>query len=258
MGEFKVDIQVSENGKKSPNWSLDADLDGVYTIEDLLAFTKKSVIAIFGEVLDEEQAAGFPKNPVIVVDGKHNKSPFDVNPLGRIEAISPVNLEEIILPMYQLLLELSPVGKTGQYKNSHLVFFNLERVASNQEELISWMKTNPNVKDGDKIRFVDIQPYAGRLERYGITRDASGNRNNKNTKVSNSKDRKTKQITQVRKPNGVYKQTEQIMKRKFGKNSLIQFEFVPGSQFNLPRYPNSKHEYVYPTILVYVFTSGLT
>lgn len=249
MEEFKIDINVTERGRKTPKWTLEGDIDGSITLEELFAFTKNSLINISREALKEEQAKGFPKEHLTIVDRSYTKKIEDVSPLGNIRFLRQQAIDEVLISIYESLLERSPV-LTGAYKSSHVVMFNNQRVADSIDTLKVWLKNIPDLKDKDKIRFVDTQPYSGRLERYGVTNEGT------KTKFKKSKDKRNT-TGFVRRPNGVYTLAARKAKAKYGKNVYIQFEFRPGSSMGIPRPQNAKHEYVYPTILVYIFKSGI-
>lgn len=252
--EFSVNIEVKENGRKAPKYTLESDINGEVTLETLFAFTKGALQTIAYSVLSEEQAKGFPKNPVTLVDGDHNKKIENVFPLGRIEFLKQVELDKILLLIYETLLERSPV-LTGAYKSSHVVSYNGKQIANSMDSLKSWLKSNPDITDKDKIRFVDTQFYAGKLERYGKTNENQGG--DPNYREVKRKDKKTKLPMMVKKPNGAYYIAARTAKRLYGKNVYITFEWQPGANLGLPKYANARHDYVYPTILVYIFKSGL-
>lgn len=247
--QFKIDISVREKGAKSPSWNLDTDLGGSTTLVETTNFLRNALIQISKEALREEQANGFTKTPLTIVDGKYNASIESVKPFGKIQFVAELDLDEALLFIYQGLLERSPVD-SGAYKSSHVVAFNGRQVAKNMDQLKTWLDTKPEFSDKDRINFVNYQHYAGKLERYGNTAQR------KSIKIGNGK--KKKGVTpKVKKPNGVYWLTYGAAKSKFGRNVFIAFEFKPGSYFSIPRAENSRHEYVYPSILVLVFKSGI-
>ena len=247
--EFKLDITVSEPGKAAPRWTIDSDLGGSVTLADMTSFLKQSLIVISKEALQEEQANGFPKKPLQIVDGKYNAQIESVSPFGKIQFVAQLKLDEAILFIYQGLVERSPVD-TGAYRQSHVVTLNGTQVAKNLSQLKAWLDNKPEFTDKDKIHFVNFQHYAGRLERNGNTAQR------KQVRIGNGK-KKRGVIPKVKKPNGVYWLTHRAAKEKYGRNVFIAFEFRPGSYFNIPRAENSRHEYVYPSILIYVFQSGI-
>lgn len=223
---FSVDLTVTENGRKSPQYFLGSDLSGEITLQELLEFTKSSLIIIADEVLREEQGAGFDKEPVTLVDGKKNRDIRVVHPLGQIEFISRQSFDTIILDAYNALLELSKV-KTGRYKSSHYVFHNGKQVATDLTSLGIWLKSAPEFQERDTIRIVNIQPYARRLELLGVTSTRS-----KQTKRAKKKQgQPTGTIVNV--PNGAYQLTYRRVRYKYKNNVFIRFSFLQGSQLGI-------------------------
>jgi hypothetical protein len=254
---FQVEFSVTEKGRKAPQWTIDSDLDGQQSLEDLLRFTKTSLILIADTALKEEQAKGFDKKPVVAVDGRVGKPVENVNPLGSIVITARSEIGPIVREIYSGLLERSPV-LTGAYKRSHMVFLNGTQVASDLGSLEAWLATKPIVEPKDRIRFVDIQPYARKLERYGITAQRRARR-----------DKKSRQGGTIRAPNGVYYLTYRSAFRKFKNNVQITFKFIPGSDIGLLatfksasslRKSSKKaapRTYLYPSILIRITEGGL-
>lgn len=268
MVNFAIDISVTEGGRKKPQYTLDSDLRGEITLQELLQFTKSALIVIADQALKEEQSLGFDKNPIMLVDGRKTKNIQDVSPLGKIQFISRKNISEIMLASYESLLELSKV-KTGLYKSSHYVFFNGTQVATDLTSLEAWLKTNPQVQEKDTIRIVNIQPYGRRLELLGVTstrqqarREDKGRRKGIKTGIT------------IKKPNGAYQLTYRRIKSKFKSNIDIFFKFIPGSYLGLTAYnqkfrkgrkterPGNKtsagRTYLYPSLVFKIVERGLT
>lgn len=264
--EFEVELSVYENGRKAPQYTLDTDLNGEITLAELLNFTKAALIIISDETLKEEQANGFDKKPVVVVDGKQNKPVINVSPLGQIEFVSRTNMDEIILQTYTGLLERSPVD-TRRYIKSHYVFLNGTQVATDFPSLKSWLATKPQFKDTDFIRFVNIQPYARKLERLGVTAQRAHVRQEK------SKDKRGRSGTHILAPNGAYFLTSRSIRRLFKQNSVIKFGFISGSQLGLlaafktqasgarggkrGKIHKGARTYLYPSITISVSQGGI-
>ena len=261
-----IEFSIKESGKRVPMYDVNSDLREDFTYQELLTYTKTALIDISANALREEQAKGFDKNPVLLVDGKANRKTSDVNPLGRIEYIARQNVKEILLAIYREILNKSP-AVTGAYKESNVVTFNGVQVANDWQEFNSFLDTyqfNPK----DKVRFVNTQPYARKLERLGVTAGKT------TPKFRNAKPHeKKKGGTTYRVPNGVYVLTANNVKRKYGKNTYITYELVSGDQIGLVDEPRSKGKkvyrsyvkgatpgkpYFYPSILVYFIESGLT
>lgn len=192
-------------------------------LTDLLRWTKSQLIVIADQVLAEEQANGFDKKPVTIVDGRKNKSVQEVSPLGSIEFVSRQQFGTVLLDAYNALLELSKV-KTGRYKASHYVFLNGVQKATDLSSLENWLKTNPSFKENDLVRIVNIQPYGRRLELLGVT---AGRTNPRREDRGRRKGIKTG-VT-IKKPNGAYQLATRRVKNKYKQNSTVNFTFIPGS-----------------------------
>lgn len=265
MVSFAVDISVSENGRRKPEYTLDTDLNGEITLQDLLQWTKSALIITSDEILKEEQSFGFDKNPILIVDGRKNKNVKDVSPLGQIEFVSRQNISDILTEAYDAILDLSKV-KTGRYKSSHYVFQNGNQVATDKASLEAWLKTNPEIRDNDLVRIVNIQPYARRLELLGVTSQRQQSR-------TEDKGRRKGVTTgiRIRKPNGAYQLAYRRIKSKFKANIFIGFKFIPGSQLGLTAYfkkgrkterPGNKtsagRTYLYPSLIFKIQERGLS
>lgn len=254
-----VEISVSENGKNRPEYTLDSDLRGEITLMDLLLFTKQALIITADEVLREEQALGFDKKPILIVDGYRNKPVQTVNPLGSIKFVARQQFGDMLLDTYEGLLKRSKV-LTGRYKDSHYVFWNGIQIATTLEGLKSWIDSNPDIKDKDKIRIVNIQPYARRLELLGVTAQRTNAR-------MDEKGRRRKQRTGIffKVPNGAYQLTYRSVRSKYKQNALISFVFLPGTSLGLKgtfksgrRGRNSAgRPYLYPTIVFQIQERGI-
>lgn len=226
MQSFSVEFSVTEKGRKSPKYTLDTDLNGEVSLASFLEFTKANLIIIADQVLREEQARGFDPKPVVVVDGRQNKPVISVNPLGKLEFFARAQIKGLILEAYNAIRDRSPVD-TGQYVRSNYVFLNGKQVANSLETLNLWLATNPALKQSDLIRFVNITPYARRLERLGVTAQRQSRRTEK------SRDKRGRSGGTILAPNGTYFLAARAIKRKYKNNSRIKFSFIPGSSLGL-------------------------
>lgn len=269
--EFKVELSVTENGRKAPQYTLDTDLAGEITLASLLEFTKSSLIIIAHDTLREEQANGFDKNPVVTVDGRVGKAVINVHPLGKIEFTARANLDTMLLEIYDAIESRSPVD-TGLYKKSNYVLLNTKQIANDRSSLNSWILSNPTIKSSDVIRFINIQPYARKLETLGVT---AGNEkySSRSTRWVDSrrKGKINKGGPKIQAPNGAYFLASRAIRRKFKKNANINFGFMQGSllgikgNFSLKggrggsQRANKKppRSYLYPTISVRFTQGGL-
>lgn len=265
--EFAVDFAVYEKGRKAPQWTIDSDLNGEMTLQDLLQFTKSNLILIADHALKEEQARGFDKEPVVAVDGRIGKPVINVNPLGKIEFTARLeNLNEVLLDAYESIQKRSPV-RTGLYKSSNYVFLNGTQIATDLAGLKAWLAKEPEIGPGDLFRFVNIQPYARKLERYGITAQRKSYRTQK------SRDSKGRSGFggRILAPNGTYYLTTRSLERKYKSNLKISFAYVPGGQIGLSsarfktgnvrgkvsRLRKPGQPYLYPSIKILVTSGGV-
>lgn len=254
-----LQVEVTEKGKNSPKWDLNGDLSGAITFEDLLQFSKSALISITDQVLREEQARGFDPNPLFIVDGKPNKRVIDVKPLGKIQVIARTNIDELLLWAFEGVVQRSPV-LTGTYSVSHVVYWNNTPVASDLFTLRNWLKGTPAFKPTDKITIVNVQPYARRLERLGVTNVRQKSRTVK------SRDRKKAAVgSRVIAPNGAYFLTYRSVKYKFKFNAGIRFTFISGSSLGLSasfksasnvKKNKTARAYLYPAIVISLNDTG--
>lgn len=239
----------------------DKELTETFELEDLLDYLKASLIITTDEVLKDEQARGFDKKPVIAVDGSISKSILNVNPFGSIEITSRSSMKEILLDTYQAISTKSPV-LTGRYKSSNFVFHNGIQVATDLSSLESWLNSSPKFEDKDLIRFVNIQPYARKLERQGIRAGSEG-KNIGRRRDSRSTSKSGKVRVRLNQPNGAYYLTSRTIRNKYKRNSVIKFEFIGGGSlgisgsFKAGRKGKPGRPYLYPSIVISVRESGI-
>jgi hypothetical protein len=258
MPNFEVSISVREAGRKKPQYSIGSDLNGELTLQELLEWTRSALIITSDLILKEEQAKGFDKNPVVTVDGKPGRRVENVHPLGQIEFTARQNVKDILLETYNALLYRSKV-LTGRYKSSHYVFLNGKQVAIDLQSLESWLASSPKLEDKDIIRIVNIQPYARKLERLGVTAQRSNRRS-----LDRSKNKNSKRTGTILVPNGTYFLTARAIRSKYKRNSIIRFTFLPGSSLGLTQTFKSGRKgknsagrpYLYPTIVISVQERG--
>lgn len=259
MPKFDVKLSVTEAGRKRPEYDLNSDIRGEETLKDLLQYTKTALIVTADAILREEQAMGFDKEPILLVDGKKNKAIQNVNPLGQIEFVSRQSIDTILIEAYEALLFRSKVKK-GVYKSSHHVAWNTKEVATDLTSLIAWLNSNPEIKNGDQIRFVNTQPYARRLELLGVT---AQRQQNSRRDIGRKKGSKKPLGTFVRVPNGAYQLTFRAIKAKYKNNINIRFTFMPGSSLGLAgafKYGRTKsigRPYLYPVIVFTIDGRGV-
>lgn len=245
MVSFDVEVNVVEGGLVREGFG---SMTSNVTLQDLLAYTKSQLIFIAGDVLAEEQAAGFDQNPLVLVDGQTGKQIANVSPLGSIEYVARADMGDVILDTYQSILDQSPVV-TGAYKSANYVFLNKDAIAGDMATLTAWVNSNPVFNDTDFIYFINVAPYARKLENLGVTSSRQQSR-------TVSKDhRRVKGGARVVVPNGTYYVVARSIRSKYKNNSTIKFNFVSGSSFALTGNFASKggkpgRTYLYPSIAI--------
>ena len=265
MINIDVQISASENGRRVP-WDLQGDINGELSLKDMLAFIKKNLILISEEALAQEQAKGFDKNPIVLIDNKPGTNLQTVSPLGKIEYKSRVDLKQIAMDTYAAILDRSPVD-TGQYKRLNIVIFNGAVIAQSLQELEAWFGGSPKIEDKDVLRFVNLAPYARKLERFGVTSGGQSGR------VRPSRDKKKAQRgVLINAPNGTYYLAYRAIKRKYKDNSPVYFGMLPGDRMagissvsavgrggkTLRRtYAKTGRAYLYPSIKISVSSRGI-
>lgn len=269
MTRFEAYISVKEIGNRNKSYDLQTDLDGEVTLKDFLDFTKRTLQTVAIDALKEEQARGFDKKPIVAVDGSVNKSIANVNPLGKIEFISSSTTSyKIIEDIYIEILAASKID-TGTYISGNYVFHNGVRVATTLSELRQWIKSAPQVKPNDIIRYVNVVPYARRIERLGVT---AGRTRQKYVK---SKDKQKRSGEYILGANGPYFLASRRAIRDYKYNGKVSFRYILGSTLGLSNLPgiakdgsplrkgykpskkNSKAgPYLYPSIQLNILPGG--
>lgn len=270
-----ISIAIQEGRGKKGRFAIGGEIPDDLTIEGFFDFNKLVTINTDHEIMKEELRKGFPVNHTTRVDGSKNKSPLNVKAFGRIERHAPVAAYEVLIKIYSLLLRRSVVD-TGTYKSNHWVFMNGELIAKNSSELKSFLKSTA-IQPFDKIRFVNLTPYARKMELRGKSIALKGKL--KGNKVEKKRRRflKSKGLT-AKVPNGAYKLTEQAIKRSFKAIGFVRMVYISGSELEsvLPRMrptgkpfgtkfaPNKKYRkgsagrpYLYPSIVVRFSKEGI-
>jgi hypothetical protein len=220
-------VSVREIGNKSTTYSIESDLKGEVSLRQFLEFTKEALIKISLETLKEEQLKGFDKTPIVVVDGSRSKDIFSVSPLGKIEFItSKESALEIIKDTYVEILKKSKIV-TGLYLAGNFVFYNGKVVATTLTELSTWLKSSPPIKPGDRVMFINVVPYARKLERLGVTAQRT------KRKLVKSRDKKKRSGEKILGANGTYFLSYRVILAKYKHNVSAKFGFILGSEVGI-------------------------
>lgn len=263
--EFEVSITNNQGKTFSAGdgqWSEDS-------VENMREFISDLTARISLEVLHEAQRTdGFTKKPKVIVDGRLGVSPYAVKPFGKIIYAGDLNAAMTIAEMYLMIEKRSPV-RTGQYLDANYVFINGRLVATNLGSLNIYLLT-AKISKGDRIRFVNVTPYASRLEYKGVRRSTTGKSAGQNVSAG-SATRKGASGGVVKRPNGVYEVSYRAISRKykkhfqsmtkgFMKNGTNGVTITSSGPFRTTYHPRNKKysgSYVYPYIALVVGDQGL-
>lgn len=279
MANASATIQVYEgNGKRKSGWTIQGDIAGSISLSDFLSLEKSVKIQVAKLALAEEQAKGFDLKPRVRTDNRADVPIENVLPFGKIEYFSRSQVLDVVVGAYEEIDKGSPF-RTGIYADSNWVFLNGSLVAKNLFELRAWAKTNPAVSGNDFIRFVNLTPYARKLELRGTRRSSTGD--TAGTNISRSVKRKVKKGAKLSTvPNGAYAlATRRIRSRFASLKSNIRFTFITGGEMGVSsavpvrphfrttystRKVNGKtpkgagRPYVYPSITIKLDPRGIT
>jgi hypothetical protein len=229
----ELDVRVSVKG-----FNLDADLDGKYSFNQLAFMSTEIIQAVAPQVLREEQAKGFDKNPLIYVDNKLNKPLSSVKPFGKVEYVSrEVEFGSVLSDSLLILLKLAKVV-TGFYYDHFWVFRNYTVIARNLRELDAYVASNLDVNRADVFHIINVAPYARWLERRGVDINftkgtpATGRR---------SRDKYRRSGEFVLAENGVFIKGERKIVSKLHKQIKAKFTYVSGATIGLGILPTKDY-----------------
>ena len=238
---------------------LDGVTEEVFSIDALKTVLRDELIIYAGEALrDEIRENNFPEDPIVAVDGKFNKDIMNVNLGGKIEFFNQdIDIIDNLRLAYDRIMELSPKGtkrpgdKFAQikYRNFNYVYYNNKLVAQNKLELNRWLQFIETIgfKRGDSITFINVVPYARKLERRGIT-NATVGKGGKTTRKG-----KSRAGNMIERPNGTYYAAQRTIKRLLAGRAFVNpVKYVP---FNISvggmrSSYKSGRPYLYPTIVI--------
>ena len=157
-------------------------------MKDLRDWIQDIQVDVYRQELRFEQSRGNLLDPIVETDRKVGKPARKVRPFGIITAYDRVDLAEAMEFIYRKLEAESPV-LTGRYKASHIVMKN--------GESIPYPGRVPDLNERDSIEFVNIQPYAKRIE----------------------------QGWSPKAPRGVYKRVKKAAERRYGRALYFKFTY---------------------------------
>ena len=260
------------------NFDLDLDLNGEVTLKDMTQRLQLGLILIAKETLKEEQRQGFDKQPNVVVDKVRDRAVEKVSPFGQIEYYSRINDLEVLLQVYEAIDKRSPI-KTGLYRDSNYVLFDNKTVATNYQEFHAYVqKTKKEGLGGvNEIRFINVTPYAARLEFRGTRRETRGLNKGINRSVRRTGKSRAKRTLgrAIKQPNGAYYLASRTLSNIKGFFATAKYEFIPNGYRGInidaegmmrKTYANNKKNqakrrvgkpYVYPSIVFRINKLGI-
>lgn len=260
-----ITVSITESGRSAPSYDLSSDIDGKASLKDFLSFIKQTLIVTADEILSEEQSNGFDKQPLVRVDGSTSKSISQVNPFGKIEFTARQQADTILIDAYQAIIDRSP-SDTGLYKENNLVFQNGKLIAENMQQLVDFGKSNPVINDGDIFRFVNVTPYARKLESLGVTGQRQSRR------LVRGRHKAKGAAPTIVAANGAYFLASRAISRLYKKNTSISFGFISGGDIGgagaFPKtskggvalrtsYKKGGRGYLYPSIKIVINSEGI-
>lgn len=232
--KINASIEITEGGRQSSTLNFQNDLSGQATFEEFSEFVRQAIITVAQDALKEEQAKGYFKNPTILVDNQ-KKAITEVRPFGEVLIAERLSTGDILTPVYENILIRSPKGQSGTYEAFNIVIYNGQEIARTMDELKNWIKTNPGaLKAGDSIQFLNLTPYASKLERNNVI---SGGGKGIRHKASKAKGKY--KGTPVRVPNGTYVLAFRASQKFLKGNVIAKFEFINGKHINALSKPRS-------------------
>lgn len=241
-------------------------------IEQFLEFTKKTLIKTARAALKREQDAGFDKKPRVRVDNRFGKPISAVKPIGKIQYFTRVDASLALLRIYREIEKRSP-RVSGQYVSGNRVIVNSREVARNEAELRAYLATGSLPADAT-IRFINVNPYARRLENKGIMRGIRGRNIGKILNKGEKKSISKKTGNPIIRPNGAYHSAFLFIRRNFRQlGRSIRFKYLPNGSAGIsipdlgPGFRNSfqtgkrgaiGRPYLYPSIVIKLEPSGIS
>lgn len=273
-----IETQIIQFPGGKRRFDLERDTSGVAFLHSFFEFNQEVTFEAARGALQIAQLQGnFPADPRVRTDNVFDKNPALVKPLGKIEYFARLSPVEAIVGIYDIILERSPV-RTGSYRDANWVFVNGRRIATNPFELKAYLNTNRGgLKPGDTIRFVNVAPYARKLELSGVRRGTRGKTAGLNVRLGRKrvKSKKQKRSILIAKPNGAYALAQRLARSKFKSAATrIKFQFVASGSggISIPSYKGGRttfknkgngkgsagRPYVYPSIVLEFSGKGIT
>lgn len=223
---FELEINYrSRNGKIAPVQSL----TGVKLAkEDIADFITGTSISAAMQFRDNIIGQGrFPKeNYVIIIGNRVVKDEFSARPFQTISYKTKLEtLTPALKDAARLIFDRSPVRR-GAYLANNVLFKNNVLVAKGYTNILTFLDSD-SPDDKDIYRFVNVTPYARKLERRGVRRETQGRNKGRNTRPENKRIKQVKGVDTVV-PNGAYVLANRALRRKYKElKQNIRFSFIP-------------------------------
>lgn len=168
---------------------------------------KAATIETAMNVLAEEAARGFDREPVVITDGVTRRDPRQVKPFGKIEFVARTTIADAVLWALAELIRRSPIGpaKDGHYKDDHKVLINGAEVQGNIRVALQ------RAKAGDRVQIVNPRIYARKLEGATASRKTGRERRRGSSRQA---------------PGGIYRPVLRAIVQRWGKSFYVEFKYV--------------------------------
>lgn len=153
IGDGRKDPWVSERGRTAGTYrrSTSFDVTGLDPV-----FIQDVTKDVFFTALNQEQGIGNLQNPRYVTDRVFDKSPANVLPFGRIEAVERVDVREVVAFILKELRARSRQHyRTGNFHRSHTVLINGFQASTNRLK---------DIKDNEEVQIINSAFYSIYLE----------------------------------------------------------------------------------------------
>lgn len=228
-------------GRRRPD--LEADTTGVKFLNDYFEFNQEFTFEAANVARAQAEVnGGFPVNSRARTDNVFDRNPRLVKPLGKIEYFAPITVTQSIIEIYELIIERSPI-MTGQFRAANWVFFNSKLVAKSVNELRTFILSQlggDGFKTGDTVRYVNVAPYARRIEYLGVRRGTRGKFAGLNQKRGKKVRISKKTGNLILKPSGSYQLSYVLARKRFKSVAQrIKFGFITTGTggISIPVYP---------------------
>lgn len=174
---------------------------------------RRQLIALATAAIDEasavnRRAIGREVDHQVIVDGRRGAPVSSVKPGGVVVALFAVHAAAVDFT-WETLARLSPVDESPNADD--VVYRENHRLLINGEEALPPVE----IRVDDEVTFVNLLPYARRIERGHSKRQA---------------------------PDGVYEVTSQIVKARFG--NIVTVKFGYGSFLGAPAVRDTRFPYI--------------